>query len=422
MGKTISTGYISDTINGIVVNSSIKCHTSNYNDNSGRNVDYVVMHYTGNTKDIAKNNATYFSGANRSASAHLFVDDSEIYQSVELRDVAWHCGTSGTYYHSSCRNANSIGIEMCCTAGNYKVSETTKKNAAYLCAYICKMLGISASNVDTYVLRHYDVTHKQCPAQMAGSGNVEWTEFKNMVKNILNGSNTTTSSSTSTPTTKEVYGIVTGNNVNVRKTPSTSGQVLTTVNKGTRVRIWNEENGWYMIDNDKWISTTYVTKESSTSASVTTTTSTTTTTQKTTEVYGVVTGNSVNVRKEANSSSAIVGQVSNGQRVRIWKESGNWYMIDNDKWVSATYVKKESSTTSSTSTTTTPSNIASSTTKEVYGIVTGNNVNVRKTPSTSGQVLTTVNKGTRVRIWKEQNGWYMIDNDKWISATYVTKE
>jgi N-acetylmuramoyl-L-alanine amidase CwlA len=188
MAKTVKTGIITDKINGISVNAALKCHTSNCNNSEGREVAYVVMHYTGNTKDTAKNNANYFTGANRDASAHLFVDDSTIYQSVELRDIAWHCGTTGTYYHSKCRNTNSFGIEMCCTAGNYKISETTKKNAAYLCAYLCKIIGIGSDQVDTYVLRHYDITHKTCPAQMVSNAN-EWVEFKTMVKNVLNTGN-----------------------------------------------------------------------------------------------------------------------------------------------------------------------------------------------------------------------------------------
>lgn len=164
MGKTITAGFIGDTINGIGINSSIKCNNDNLNNNTSRSVSYVVMHYTGNSKDTAKANANYFSGAGRNASAHFFVDDAEIYQSVELRDTAWHCGAK-SYKHGSCRNANSVGIEMCCTAGNYRISDRTKENAAYLCAFLCKMLGIGASGVDSYVLRHYDVTGKNCPAQ-----------------------------------------------------------------------------------------------------------------------------------------------------------------------------------------------------------------------------------------------------------------
>lgn len=188
MAKTITTGFITDKINGIKVNSSLKCNADNYNNCTSRDVEYIVMHYTGNKKDTAKNNANYFTSPNRDASAHFFVDDGNIYQSVELRDKAWHCGTSKTYYHATCRNSNSIAIEMCCTAGNYKISTKTQQNAAFLCAHLCKMLGITAAQVDTYVLRHYDVTHKSCPAQMV-SNSAEWRTFKTYVKNILNTGN-----------------------------------------------------------------------------------------------------------------------------------------------------------------------------------------------------------------------------------------
>lgn len=189
MGKIISSAYPLTKVNGISINTSKKCHSSNYENYSSRSVDYIVLHYTGNSKDTASANANYFMGANRNASAHFFVDDNSIWQSVELRDKAWHCGGS-TYYHSHCRNSNAIGIEMCCTAGNYMISNTTIKNAAYLTAELCKLLGISASQVDKYVLRHYDITHKKCPAQMVDSSPTEdkdWTAFKKQVKDILGG-------------------------------------------------------------------------------------------------------------------------------------------------------------------------------------------------------------------------------------------
>ena len=146
MGKTISTGFLTGVVvHGLAIQSAYPCNTTNYTNMSSREIKYIVMHYTGNTKDTAINNVKYYStAANVNASAHLFVDDSSIHQSVELRDKAWHCGTSGTYYHKECRNANSIGIEMCCTAGNYTPSETTITNSAYLCAYLCQMIGVTA--------------------------------------------------------------------------------------------------------------------------------------------------------------------------------------------------------------------------------------------------------------------------------------
>ena len=246
MGKTITAGFIGDTINGIRVNSSIKCNNDNLNNNSSRNVAYVVMHYTGNSKDTAKANANYFSGAGRNASAHFFVDNEEIYQSVELRDTAWHCGAR-SYKHGSCRNANSIGIEMCCTAGNYRISDKTKENAAYLCAFLCKMLGIGAGGVDTYVLRHYDVTGKNCPAQMV-SNSAEWQEFKNKVKSILGGSASTGGQQhTAQPTTDNVaeYRVKINTDVlNVRIGPGTDYGIATQVKQGEVYTIVGEvKNG-----------------------------------------------------------------------------------------------------------------------------------------------------------------------------------
>jgi N-acetylmuramoyl-L-alanine amidase CwlA len=187
----------------------------------------VVIHYTGNTKDTAINNCRYYEGKNREASAHFFVDENSIYQSVSLKNVAWHCGGS-TYYHAECRNANSFGIEMCCTAGNYKISTKTLQNSAYLCANLCKRAGITAANVDKYVLRHYDVTHKKCPAQMANSANdADWVAFKKMVKNILtNGTlvaTTTTVVRKDETVVKTNYQVrVTADALNIRKGPGTS--------------------------------------------------------------------------------------------------------------------------------------------------------------------------------------------------------
>ena len=129
----------------------------------------------------------YFKTGSRSASAHYFVDNTNCYQSVALKNAAWAVGGTSNYKHTECRNSNSISIEMCCS-GNYQISETTEINAAYLCAALCKYLNISANQVDTYVLRHWDVWAKSCPAGWTGNNNSRWNTFKSRVKSILNGS------------------------------------------------------------------------------------------------------------------------------------------------------------------------------------------------------------------------------------------
>ena len=147
-------------------------------------VKFIVIHYTGNKKDTAKNNATFFHNGARKSSANYFMDEAECYQSVALNNAAWAVGGTSVYKHADCRNKNSISIEMCCS-GNSIVSEKTINNTAYLCAELCKYIGITADTVDTFVLRHYDVWDKQCPAQWATNNSEGWIAFKEKVKSIL---------------------------------------------------------------------------------------------------------------------------------------------------------------------------------------------------------------------------------------------
>lgn len=184
---TVTKDFLLSQINGIVINKSRLSHSANFLNKSSRDVSHIVMHYTANKDDTALANAKYFQQVRRS-SAHFFVEETSIYQTVELRDVAYHCGCA-LGYKTACRNANSFGIEMT-TAGNYKVSEQTQINSAYLCAELCKLIGITSKTVDTYVLRHYDVvkTNKMCPKQYV-EHKAEWTTFKTWVKNILDTGN-----------------------------------------------------------------------------------------------------------------------------------------------------------------------------------------------------------------------------------------
>ena len=250
----IDKGFWSKTINGIVINSSIPCSSKNYNNRTSRDVKYIVMHYTGNSKDTAKNNAKYFASGYCAASAHFFVDDATIYQSVELRDIAWHCGTKYSYFHKDCRNTNSIGIEMCCTAGGYRIGEAAKRNSEHLCAELCRLLGITAAQVDTYVLRHYDVTHKSCPAQMV-SDEKEWEEFKDHVKALL-------TTGVVNPSPAQNYKVkVTANTLNVRKGVGVSFDIVTTIKKGEVYTIVKEKDGWGKLKSGVgWISLKYTAK------------------------------------------------------------------------------------------------------------------------------------------------------------------
>ncbi len=141
---------------------------------------YIVVHFTSNDGDTAKGNTQYFHAENRGASAHYFVDEREIWQCVEDGDIAWHCGTKGTYYHPKCRNDNSIGIEMCSRKkedGIYYFKEGTMNHAVWLIKMLMAKYHVPIKNV----IRHYDVTHKNCPEPFVREPEA-WETFKNRLR------------------------------------------------------------------------------------------------------------------------------------------------------------------------------------------------------------------------------------------------
>lgn len=150
-------------------------------------IRYIVIHYTGGFAS-AENNCRYFAGADRRASAHYFVDyDGEIWQSVEDENIAWHCG-AGSYIHPECRNANSLGIELCVQKkdrGSKKAEDedwyfedATVEAAVELTRYLMEKYDVPAANV----LRHYDVTGKICPAPYCHNKTEHtWEEFQRAI-------------------------------------------------------------------------------------------------------------------------------------------------------------------------------------------------------------------------------------------------
>ena len=151
-------------------------NSQNYQKERKAKIEWIVMHYTGNKNDTAKNNAIYFHNNVVEASSHYFVDDNDVYQSVRDEDVAWHCGAK-EYLHPYCRNDNSLGVEMCGHFANNKIyaSEQTLLNSAKLVRMLSNKYNIPID----HVIRHYDVTGKKCPSYWIDNNGLE--DFKEMV-------------------------------------------------------------------------------------------------------------------------------------------------------------------------------------------------------------------------------------------------
>lgn len=128
---------------------------------------YIGIHYTANDGDRAESNGKYFKNNVTNASAHYFVDDTEIVRSVPDNRVAFSVGgkkynNGGGRLYGKATNYNTINIELCDTIKNGTVSPTieTVNNALELVRSLMNQYGIPKD----HVIRHYDVNGKPCPA------------------------------------------------------------------------------------------------------------------------------------------------------------------------------------------------------------------------------------------------------------------
>lgn len=158
------------------------CNRTNYGGQRNlKDIKGIVIHYTGNDGDSDEGNGNFFANtANRGASAHYFVDNDSITSSVPDNYIAWHCGTKNKYYHSFLRNSNTIGVEICDEVkdGKIQFSDTTINNAVDLVKMLMKTYNVPIENV----VRHYDITHKCCPAPMVNDES-KWRAFKKLLTN-----------------------------------------------------------------------------------------------------------------------------------------------------------------------------------------------------------------------------------------------
>lgn len=139
-------------------------------DNTTHDIQFIVIHDTGNQNDTDEGNANYFSQDGRNASAHYFVDDNSITQVVEDKDVAWHVGDGAGKYGIT--NKNSIGIEMCRV--NETVTALTEANTIGLVKTLMQKYNVNVNNV----VRHYDASRKNCPSSFSANNWERWTSFK----------------------------------------------------------------------------------------------------------------------------------------------------------------------------------------------------------------------------------------------------
>lgn len=122
-----------------------------------------------------------------------------------------------------------------------------------------------------------------------------------------------------TPTPTVIKNVVKVNtSLNVRNKP-VNGTVVGKLYNGDEVAVIGYQKGWLKIGNDQWVSELYVASP-----------------------HGIVTTNSLNVRKGYSTAYESIGFVHKNNNVKITKEMNGWYQIISSDglfgWASGKYI------------------------------------------------------------------------------------
>lgn len=132
-------------------------------------VNGIVIHYTANPGTTAEQNRSYFEGLSETAetyaSSHFVIGiEGETIQCIPCNEIA---------YASNERNADTISIECCIADESGKFSDATYGSLIELTAWLMGRYELTADAV----IRHYDVTGKNCPKYYVENG-AAWEQFK----------------------------------------------------------------------------------------------------------------------------------------------------------------------------------------------------------------------------------------------------
>lgn len=132
-------------------------------------VNGIVVHYTANPGTTAIQNRSYFENLAEThetkASSHFVIGlDGEIVQCIPCNEIS---------YASNDRNSDTISIECCIEDETGKFNGNTYESLIKLTTWLMGRYDLSVDDV----IRHYDVTGKECPKYYVEHEDA-WEQFK----------------------------------------------------------------------------------------------------------------------------------------------------------------------------------------------------------------------------------------------------
>lgn len=208
-----------------------------------KRTEKVAVHYVGNPGTTALNNRNYFNNLAKTharyvSSNYIVGLDGEVIECVPPEEIAYCTNQANEY---------SISIECCHPDASGKFTDATETALAELCVYLLKRYNLTADDI----IRHYDVTGKQCPLywaptkyQPAEVANGRFAAFKDRVRDMLGNAPDVPESVEELPFCVKVLDP----ELNIRKAPGTSSDIVGVIRGGGIYTIVDTE----MVGSVRW--------------------------------------------------------------------------------------------------------------------------------------------------------------------------
>ena len=125
----------------------------------------IVIHYVGNPGSTAQQNRDYYANPASDVSSHFVIGlKGEIIQCIPLHEKS---------SASNHRNKDTISIEVCHPDESGKFTDASYQSLVKLTVWLCEICDLDSGDV----IRHYDITGKQCPLYFVTHEDI-WETFK----------------------------------------------------------------------------------------------------------------------------------------------------------------------------------------------------------------------------------------------------
>ncbi|HFJ9286456.1 TPA: SH3 domain-containing protein [Bacillus toyonensis] len=217
--------------------------------------------------------------------------------------------------------------------------------------------------------------------------------------------------------TQEV-GTINATSLRVRSAANTSSSVLGNLKNGEKVTVLGKANGWAKISyqgKEGYVSLEFVKleagkQEEKPAEDIT----------NGTQEVGTINATSLRVRSAANTSSSVLGNLKNGEKVTVLGKANGWAKINyqgKEGYVSLEFVKLEAGKQEEK-----PAEDITNGTQEV-GTINATSLRVRSAANTSSSVLGTLKNGEKVTVLGKANGWAKINyqgKEGYVSLEFIT--